>query len=170
MKLNLVTENEDLCDLTQAYNLCLEYNRKSWTDEAFQKPKLRTFVQIHDFDSKQLLAKSNITRYQRSLLSQLKFGILPLKIETDRYQGIPAENRICKLCDTNTPEDEIHFLFKCPALDNTRTSFLQQNSLISERSTNFLYKLKKMFRKENITSSALFVERLYRERQGLIYK
>lgn len=167
LKLNCISESNDLYDLTQAYNSCIELNRKMWSDEASLKPKLRTYVQIHDYESKQLLVKSDISRYQRSLLSQLKFGILPLKIETDRYQGIPAENRICKLCDTNLPEDELHFLFLCPALSHIRNLYVPRNILLSD--TNQEFKLKEMYFKENITSSALFVERLYRERQRLIY-
>ena len=85
-----------------------------------RKPKLRTFSQIHDFDHFQSLVSSNISRYQRSLVAQLKFGILPLKIETDRYQGIPLEQRICKLCDSNSIETELHFLFHCNALSDAR--------------------------------------------------
>ena len=42
--------------------------------------------------------KSDHTRYQWSILSQLKFGILPLKIETDIYQVISPDRHICKLC------------------------------------------------------------------------
>ena len=31
------------------------------------------------------------------------------------YQGIASKNSLCKLCYLNTPEDELHLLFKCPA-------------------------------------------------------
>ena len=95
-------------------------NRLKWQLESERKPKLRSFIQIHDFDHIQVLVKSNVSRYQRSLLAQLKFGILPLKIETDRYQGLPLEQRICKLCDSNAVEDELHFMFHCKALDEAR--------------------------------------------------
>ena len=82
--------------LTLANNIFLDQNRHTWQAEAFQKPKLRTFVNIHDFESKQDLVKCDLTRYQRSLVSQFKLGILPLKIETDRYQGIPPERQFIK--------------------------------------------------------------------------
>ena len=59
--------------------------------EAKRKPKLRTYVKIHDFLKDKILGKSPLSRYQRSLISQLKFGILPLKIETEIYQGIPPD-------------------------------------------------------------------------------
>ena len=82
--IDINSNDGDIFSLTDAYNIFLNQNRAIWQSEAHRKPKLRTFVQLHDFDSNQLLVKSGLTRYQRSLLSQLKFGILPLKIETDR--------------------------------------------------------------------------------------
>ena len=33
-------------------------------------------------------------------------------METGRYQDIPREDRICKLCKEGV-EDEIHFIFNC---------------------------------------------------------
>ena len=168
LSLHNTSENFEPYNISQVYETSIEYNRALWANEALQKPKLRTFIQIHDFDSKQLLVKSHITRYQRSLLSQIKFGILPLKIETDRYQGIPAENRICKICDMNQPEDELHFLFFCPALQHTRSKFAPSN--LSKMYSNPLQGFKEMFTQENIASFAMFVEHLYRERKKIMYK
>ncbi len=54
----------------------------------------------------------NLTRSQRSLLAQTRLGILPLKIETGRFTGIPANQRFCHFCP-NEIENEIHFLFSC---------------------------------------------------------
>ena len=88
--------------------------------EAKKRPKLRTYVKIHDFSNDKILAKSPLSRYQRSLISQLKFGRLPLKIETHRYQGIPPDQRICRICNDNVPETEIHFLFECEAITQVR--------------------------------------------------
>ena len=104
--LNIRPTDGDQYDLTNAYNYLLKTNRSSWQLEASRKPKLRTYIKIHDFSKIQTLVKANITRYQRSILTQLKCGILPLKYETDRYQGIAPENRVCdKICDMNVPKD-----------------------------------------------------------------
>ena len=92
----LLKENEEY-DVTFCQNKLLSANRLRWQLESERKPKLRSFIQIHDFNRMQVLVNSDVTRYQRSLLAQLKSGILPLKIETDRYQGISLEQRICKL-------------------------------------------------------------------------
>ena len=156
----------DSYDITAAYNTLLKNSRLKWHLEAQRKPKLRTFVKIHNFDQIQILAKSNITRYQKSLLSQLKLGILPLKIETDRYQGIPLENRICQLCDENSIEDETHFLFHCPGLNQTRSLF--DNSSCDQINDDYL-KLFDMLNDSNITYTAKFVESMYKARRKMIY-
>ena len=103
-------------------------SRLLWNLESLQKPKLRPFVKVHDFDSYKAIVNSSLTRTQRSKLIQLKFGILPLKYQTDRYQGIAPESRLRKLCTLNIGEDEIHFLFHCSALSTTRVTFFQRFS------------------------------------------
>ena len=145
-------------------------SRLSWNLESFQKPKLWTFVKVHDFDSYQALVKSSLTRTQRSKLIQLKFGILPLKYETDRYQGIAPERQLCKLCTLNVPEDEIHFSFQCPALSTTRVKFLQRFSDDHlEFGDNHIENMSNLLKKEHIVSTALFTESLYKERQSIMY-
>ena len=69
----------------------------------------------------------------RKRLSQLRLGVLPLKIETDRYQRvkIDASERLCKQpkCTNNDVtvavktfevENEFHFLIKCKQYDHLR--------------------------------------------------
>ena len=157
--------------MEHAYKTLLSINQSAWTREAEMKPKLRTFNKIHDFTCYQTLVQAPVTRIQRSLLSQLKTGILPLKIETDRYQGVKPENRLCKICNLNQPEDEIHFIFTCPALSDTRLSSMSHANL---KNTNFstgsdIQNLTSMFHKKNISSFAIYLERLYKARQKMIY-
>ena len=67
------------------------------------------------------------------LLSQLRLGVLPLRVETDRYQRvkIDASERYCKQpkCTNNDVaaavktfeiENEFHFLVKCKQYDQLR--------------------------------------------------
>lgn len=158
-------------DLEHAYNILLSQNQSSWRREAEMKPKLRTFIKIHNYSESQSLVQTPVTRPQRSLLSQFKLGILPLKIETDRYQGIKPENRICKICNLNLPEDELHFIFKCPALSDIRSSLMSQLNFSNVNFSSDLYiqNLKSMFHKDNISLCAIYIQRLYKKRQELIY-
>ena len=66
----------------------------------------------------------NLERNQRSVLAQLRAGILPLQIELGRFTNIKLADRICQLCNTQSIEDEYRFLFTCPAYENARNAFI----------------------------------------------
>ncbi len=72
---------------------------------------------------------------QRSYLAQLRCGILPLHIETGRWQGTQLDKRICKVCNSNSVENEEHFIFHCNKYNNTRLILpanMQQNTQLSK--------------------------------------
>ena len=148
----------------------MENSRISWALEAERKPKLRTFINIHDFDKHQILIKAHLSRYQRSLVAQLKSGILPLKIETDRYQGIPEHLRICNLCNSGSVENEFHFLFHCPKLSEIRNPIISDYDTPLESFTSDSNKVHYMLQEENIRKTGILLEQLYRDRQRQIYK
>ena len=98
----------------------------------------------------------------------MKFGILPLKIETERYQGTPLENRLCKLCDTNSVEDEIHFMFHCPGLNDARASLCNSSEL--NLITDDFERLHKMLDSDNLCYTGKYVENLYTARKSIMYR
>ena len=87
-------------------------------------PKLRAYVLFkHAYKTEDYL-KMYLPRTHRSLLAQLQSGILPLKIESERFQNIRDPNigktrklkpqeRICTLCNLNLVEDESHYVCIC---------------------------------------------------------
>ena len=44
-------------------------------------------------------------------MTKLRLGILNLEVVLGRYEGIPREERFCKLCDSGLVEDENAFCF-----------------------------------------------------------
>ena len=82
-----------------------------WHHEILNKPKLRTYVtfkselQVEDY----LYYVTN--RRSMSLLGQFRMGILPLYVETGRFNEI---------------EDEYYFLMICPKYDNLRHSLFSK--------------------------------------------
>jgi len=64
----------------------------------------------------------------RRLLSRLRMGVAPLRIETGRFErlgasvprGIPVEQRLCLVCNCGAVEDEFHFVMECRAYDELR--------------------------------------------------
>ena len=61
-----------------------------------------------------------IQKDKRSILAKILCGVLKLRIETGRYINEKREVRICKNCNTQTIEDEYHFIFICPAYNMIR--------------------------------------------------
>ena len=111
-------------DLETARALIQGVSRIEWEEDAHTKPKLCTYVKMRCFDEQPCLAKLSMARRQRSLMAKLFCGIFPLELETGRYQGVKRELRYCRVCVSGAVEDEIHFLFCCRSLKETRKGLL----------------------------------------------
>jgi hypothetical protein len=57
--------------------------------------------------------------YASRLILKLRSGFSALYASILKYDGIPFENRLCPLCQTE-PEDTKHFLLSCPNLQEAR--------------------------------------------------
>ena len=75
----------------------------------------------------------HLKRHQRSLLSRLICGIMPLEIEVGRFTNIPEELRTCKVCNLPVVENEFHFLFDCAPLQKVRSTFYVVNDINIEQ-------------------------------------
>ena len=53
-------------------------------------------------------------------------GILPLYVETGRFNNAPLERRLCTCSSLNEIEDEYHCLMICPKYDNLRHSIFSK--------------------------------------------
>ena len=84
-----------------------------------RKPKLCTYRQLKENAETEGYLLANLDKYKRSLICQFRLGILPLEVEVGRYANVEYENRVCKLCNDGV-ENEIHFILKCVALNDTR--------------------------------------------------
>lgn len=114
------------------HKLLMKYEEK-WFENVLLKPKLRTYMHIKQNFSPELYVTSRLPRSQRSLVAQLRCGILPLAIEVGRFKNTPEENRLCVLCDLGEVENESHFLLYCTHYDDLRESlFLEVKRQISE--------------------------------------
>ena len=68
-------------------------------------------------------------------MSQIRLGVLSLKIETDKYTRVPLEKRLCPVCDMET-ETQSHFLFDCEDhlyVEQRKTSHKTINNLLSPK-------------------------------------
>ena len=121
-------------------------------------------------------------------MSKLFCGILPLEVETGRYQGVKRENRLCRVCEREIVEDEIHFLFSCRTLRDVRKGLLldireeteeeeegKEESEEEEEEVNVseekcVETLKELVKEENIKSFAEDLEILFNARQRILYR
>ncbi len=95
--------------------------------------KLRTYRLHKDRNTTEPYVSCSMNRYERSILSRLRTGSLPLEIETGRYKKVPLDERICKLCQESI-EDEIHFIVDCQFYNDLRYSMF---ALLNEEFTDF---------------------------------
>ncbi len=80
-----------------------------WKEKALSKPKLRVYNRYKEQRGEEKYVFTGMSRRERSLLAQFRFGILSLEIEVGRYRNKPVAERKCPFCAE--VEDEIHFLF-----------------------------------------------------------
>ena len=56
----------------------------------------------------------------RRTFTQFRISNRKLQIERGRYENIPCEQHICKLCNSNTEiENEFHLVFTCEKYEET---------------------------------------------------
>ena len=68
--------------------------------------------------------KINLASSERSVLAQIRFGVLPLHIETGRFNNTKLEDRKCFFCDLDKEEDQWHSLFECETYTTQRDIWL----------------------------------------------
>ena len=94
---------------------------------------VRTYNQIKQFFAVEPYLLNNLPKHQRSALAQIRMGILPLLIETGRYQNIPEQNRLCVTCEKI--ESEFHFICECKKYNDKRSILFE---LYAKKYLNFV--------------------------------
>ena len=106
-------------NLQMAKKLLIDMFQEVWREQVEEKPKLRTYKLFKKTISPEAHLRATLPKLNRSLLSQLHCGTLPLQIESGHFQRLLASERTCELC-VEEPETEFHFLFKCNKLKEVR--------------------------------------------------
>ena len=91
----------------------MSFEYENWSNDIRNVSKLSTYCLFKNVYQTESYVKIVTNRQHRSAITQLRCGVLPLKVETGRYQTIPHELRLCTFCSQNSIENEIHFLFYC---------------------------------------------------------
>ena len=122
------------CDLNLCKDRLLELFEKECLAAIDRKPKLRSFKLFKtDCKTTDYVAKC-INKYDRSFLAKFRCGILHLRIETGRFNGLKLEERICQCCNSSKVESELHFLCECSKYTELRNKMFQK---VTERYPEF---------------------------------
>ena len=171
-KVNLgpVYDTMSSCNISMLNEKLMNVNSVLWKNDVENKPKLRTYVQLKSTFATEKYVLFNLERKEKSLLAQLRFGNLPLRIETGRYVDEKVEDRLCTLCTAGTIEDEIHFIFHCDRYKDIRNSFIENvnNSCITFEFMSIVEKLVYLF-ENKARQLAKFVCKAYSIRRSVIY-
>ena len=128
-----ISPKRHTCDLLSLESELKLNLQKEWHNEINKKPRLQTFVNLKNIFNTENYVSAYMLRSHRSLLAQLRSGILPLRLETGRLKNIRDENtgnfrklkveeRLCSLCNLNCTEDEIYFVLVCPKYTQIRST------------------------------------------------
>jgi hypothetical protein len=124
------TANSKLIYLNIKNSLFQAY-KHDWSSALFQKRSLDNFIMYKFSHGTEEYLRHVKNKKHRQALIRFRLRSHDLEIEKGRYTNpiTPREKRLCKYCDQNAIEDEVHFLICCSHYDDLRTPMI---SLISE--------------------------------------
>ena len=132
---------------------------------------MRTYVKYKtDISCAEYLLNPKITKYQRSVFSQLRTGGLQLEIEVGRYRNIAANNRYCKLCNDGSIEDEFHFIMQCVSYNSDRDTLYSKICNIDTNFHNYTDETKfEILMKDYQNVISFYVCKIWKKRKHLLY-
>ena len=132
---------------------------------------INKFVEIFDEYDHKGLVYANLSRKQRSVITKVKIGILPLALEVGRFTDVPLEYRTCKICDDELLEDEYHFLLYCDGLKDIRSDFFREYNWLEdlEDPTDKIELIKLWMNSHNLRQTANFIENMIEARKEQMY-
>ena len=84
------------------------------------------FTLYRSFNPNHLLSRYlqlNMVKHLKFILTRFRFGISELTVHANRYNQVNNSDLLCPMCKEST-ENEIHFVFICPALTVIREKFI----------------------------------------------
>jgi hypothetical protein len=135
--LKLVYDEGIVCDLRECERRLRELLETEFLQDIQAKPKLRSYIKFKQNFATEPYISMGLSRERRSLLGQLRCGILPLEIERGRFRihkdkdtgqirKLKLEERICRMCSLGELEDELHFVCVCPKYEVCRNIMIRQ--------------------------------------------
>jgi len=163
--------NLQLVNLEELKQIWIKKDLELWKSEVVKMPKLRSYVQFKKEYSPEPFIFKVLNRGHRSIIAQFRSGILPLSLETGRYTNIPVQFRLCLLCESNTLEDEEHFLFQCDFYNDVRDEFMTKvnNMYANFNNLSFGEKCQLIMSVDLVKETAAVLYNMYLKRRNKMY-
>ncbi len=169
--LNECYVDNSVIDLPYVKQCMVERLSNKWSTSFANMNKLDLYKQLKTEFGPEKFLTLNIDRYEKSLLSQFRYGILPLRVETGRFVNEPRCNRICTLCNSGQIEDQIHFTFHCN-LYNEQRNILNDKArkvVLNWDSLSEIEKLKLLFN-DMTRIFGKYIRNIFLLRRSILYK
>jgi hypothetical protein len=152
----------------------MENFKTKWEAQLTKYPKLRTYREFKTMYGMEPYVFKMLTRSERSFLSQLRFGILPIAIEMGRFTipKTPEQDRICPMCNSNCVETEIHFVTKCSKYDMIRYTLFTKASQFDVNFDNLQpeEQFSILIKDSNLVKPlAKYIQQAYHKRNGTLF-
>ncbi len=157
-------------DIDTAKTVIANQEKTQWSDNVKEKAKLDFLAAVKPVFGVEPYIRMNISRYERSLLSQLRYGVLQIQLETGRYQNETRNNRLCRICNGGAIEDQQHFVLECPAYNIRRGMFIEniKRKILDWDRLNTNEKFIRLF-SDHPRAFARFVKDIFVYRKSLMY-
>jgi hypothetical protein len=99
----------------------LDMYKQEWSGALQISERHSNYCQIKAVLVTEKYLNQSANAYHRSTLSKLRFGMLPINNNLNRFSNRP-ESRMCPRCK-NVQENELHFLKMCPLYEDLREKF-----------------------------------------------
>ncbi len=164
-------DRQSQVDINLARERILNGEKVEWANNVTGYSKLDLLSAIKpEFGSEKYL-QLDLDRYDKSLLSQFRYGILPLEVETGRYRNLVRDQRKCTLCNSSAIEDQIHFAFKCPVYNTIRENFIKtcKDRIVGWDILTDIGKVAMLF-KEQPRLFGKYIKKIFLLRKSLLFK
>ena len=102
------------------------------------------------------------------MIAHLRLGVLPLAIETGRYQNKKINDRKCFHCD-DAIEDEFHFLFHCSLYIDEIKKLMSCTNLDNTTANDALKFSIILLCKQAPRATAKYINSCFSKRNELVY-
>lgn len=117
---------KDLLDCKVIEDSLFNSYKNDWMIAIQNSDKLRTYVNFkYDYYTEPYVFNIK-NKSLRSMMAQFRCGVLPIKIETGRFENKAIYDRKCEMCEMDSIEDEHHFLLECTQYNNERQKLYEK--------------------------------------------